>query len=106
VIVDPEGLRVEGALVDGVMTTVWRGDRRGEARLYLAWSVGADGRSLAREASVWALGGARVRAPRLAPCVRDPDQDSWSCPGDSLETALFRPDAIEFPLPSPEPRAR
>ena len=89
-IVDPEGLRVEGALVTDVNAQIDTRQTFGNARLYLRWDIDAAGQTLTRDAVVWTVSGVRARAPRLAPCRRDPARDSWACPGDSLETAVVR----------------
>ncbi len=104
-IVDPEGLRVEGALVTDAHARFYVRDAYVSTRLYLDWSIDPAGQTLTRGAAAWNRSGARTRAPRLAPCRRDPARDAWECPGESLETAVARAGSLRsLPLPASAPR--
>ena len=108
VLVDPDGLRVEGALVTQAAESVpGNGALGGRAWLYTWWAIDPTGQTLTRTAGAWAWEGARTRAPSLSACRRDPMLDAWQCTGPSLETVLFRGDplAAALTVPTPAPRA-
>jgi hypothetical protein len=105
-IIDPDGLRVEGAFVTDLRAQMdTRQSAVASARLYLQWDVDAAGQTITRTPAVWNLDGARGRAPRLSPCRRDPARDVWDCTGDLLDAAVV-PAAARAALALPVAVAR